>query len=200
MALNVTGRTQQFNIFPVNSDGTKGYFPGSGVCVCGHCSIGVPVTPCDTNPDGKIDWHYADVSCCSIFCTHQQACSKVDPNVCPLIGGTRGIATWTYNGDAGAGIDQNIIQPQTYGRFVNCIYKTTDFKTVDDIITWLNTFGITPDFDNIVMPAYCGQVSDPAACPIVPQPITTTSCPKGIAGCSRMTASDLSPQYCHYLL
>lgn len=183
MSLKVTGNKLQLTTY-------QEYEPGASVCACLHCTQFTELVQCDVGPDGLQDWAYDTVKCCIGFCTSQYKCSKPDVNQCPVIGGKRGEISWTTNNDA------YNFQPE--GRQISCTYNVDDFKTADDLETWLNNFGYDPIFINNIMPVYCPQQAEPGTCPTFPPTSGTagTPCAGGLTGCSRMSSTDKNGAYC----
>ena len=181
MATQVIGVRSQFTPF-------QDYVAGASICACGSCSAFSPTIPCNV-VDGIIDWYYASVYCC-FTCPYQQRCSRPDPNICPVIGGTRGTVRWNSNDDSG--------NFQQQGRQARCEYNVTDFKEAADLTAWINAFGENDVYNNIIMPYYCPQTAATGTCPIFPPLLTGTgtACPAGLTGCSRLSATNQDGQLC----
>lgn len=97
-------------------------------------------------------------------------CSKVDPYMCPVIGGNDGNAQFTDD------------PPE-----VACTYRASDFQNLDDIQTYVDTWG-EDDQLNDAMTGFCKQQS--VSCPIDPET------GKQMPICSNLIATDDAGDIC----
>lgn len=193
-ATTVVGRTTQTGS---GGDSSTLYYPGAKVCRFGHCDFNTDVVPC--NP-GDIIQDNNGVSCVSGFCTRQNACYSLNPNICPVLNGlVTGTASWASN--------LNLFGAAP----VNCSYPSSAFNNIANVSAFINTFGANSSYVNTIMPNFCIQQS--TTCIIFPElpgaPIPSTSLiqPGGtfaslipqnqpIPGCSNFNDSGTAGQLC----
>lgn len=158
----VSGILQQDECF-------KSYYPGQDTCSCGNCGPSTIVQNCGD------DWRCNSQGCCP-SCPDQPVCSKVNPNICPVIDDSFINAEWESPGMNNTGK-------------IQCNYDSSKIKTQNGITTWLGVFGANDEYNQDIMPLFCSATGS-TACQIDP----TTG--QSMAECSRLTSTNFFGDIC----
>lgn len=101
-----------------------------GDCNCSSTSSSLTCPP--------NEWQVGTKTCCSGAATGTPVCSQLDTTVCPNIAGGAISVNW---GSAPPAVD--------------CTYNLSGFDNVEDINTYIDTFGYDENLKTKIMPAFC---------------------------------------------
>lgn len=143
---------------------------------------------CPITSGGFQDWR-TDFQNCGVS-IRQPICSRTNSLICPLFSNTQHPAPiWETNGSW-----TNTLQ---MGRNVVCRYELSSIRTTEDVQEWLNTFGPTGDYNQVIMPEFCSKPEeDISTCAQYTPTSGTNSCTGGLTGCSRLTSSSAAGKLC----
>ena len=120
------------------------------------------------------DWTTGMTMCAGGRCPPLLNCSKVNPKVCPQLGGR-------------PALNANF----TTAPIVQCSYNPNQVILINDVLQWLATFGPNLSFNNVIAPSFCTQnTTETGVCP--PDPAT------GLVPtvCSRLISTGIEGDIC----
>ena len=106
-------------------------------------------------------------------------CSQIDPDLCPQINGSASTSWETADSD---------LNSTAAGRNVVCTYNVSQFRSLNDVQTWIANFGSTGPMYNNIMESFCLQPSFNCNNNLAVLP--------GLTGCSRINENSQIGLYC----